>query len=173
MPRRARSAQEEERTMAPSNGDTVRVHYKGTLEDGSVFDSSEGRDPLEFQIGAGQVIPGFNDAAADLGVGDSVTVTISACDAYGDRMDEAVQTVPLSAFPEAPEEGMMVELQAPDGRTLAALIASVGEENAELDFNHPLAGKDLTFDIEMVEVVAGEAADADSPVAEDAEETTD
>jgi peptidylprolyl isomerase len=156
--------------MAPSEGDTVRVHYKGTLDDGTVFDSSEGRDPLEFQIGAGQVIPGFNDAAADLGAGESVTVTIPAADAYGDRMDEAIQTVPLSAFPEAPEEGMMVELQAPDGRTLAALISSVGDENAELDFNHPLAGKDLTFDIEMVEVVEGEVVDAD---AEDAEETTD
>ena len=149
--------------MAPKDGDTVRVHYKGTLEDGTVFDSSEGRDPLEFQIGEGQVIPGFNDAAAGLDVGNSVTVTIPSCDAYGDSMDEAVQTVPLSAFPEAPEQGMMVELQAPDGRKLAAVVAEIGEENAELDFNHPLAGKDLTFDIELVEIVEPEGPKIELP----------
>jgi peptidylprolyl isomerase len=139
--------------MAPKSGDKVRVHYKGTLEDGSVFDSSEGRDPLEFEVGSGQVIPGFDSAVTELEVGNSTTVSIAAADAYGDRVDEAVQEVPLSAFPEAPEEGMMVELQAPDGRRLAAVVNTVGEENVELDFNHPLAGKDLTFDIELVEIV--------------------
>ena len=139
--------------MAPKSGDTVRVHYKGTLEDGSVFDSSEGRDPLEFQVGASQVIPGFDAAVSELEVGGSTTVNIAACDAYGDRMDEAIQEVPLSAFPDAPEEGMMVELEAPDGRKLAAIVSSLGEENVQLDFNHPLAGKDLTFDIELVQIV--------------------
>ena len=142
--------------MAPESGNTVRVHYKGTLEDGSVFDSSEGRDPLEFQLGSGQVIPGFDAAVSELDVGGSATVSIAACDAYGDRVDEAVQEVPLSAFPDAPEEGMMVELSAPDGRRLAAVVNTIGEENVELDFNHPLAGKDLTFDIELVEVVEAE-----------------
>jgi FKBP-type peptidyl-prolyl cis-trans isomerase 2 len=139
--------------MAPKSGDTVRVHYKGTLDDGSVFDSSEGRDPLEFQVGEGQVIPGFDNAVSELEVGSSTTVNIAACDAYGDRIDEAVQEVPLSAFPEAPEEGMMVELAAPDGRKLAATVTEIGEENVQLDFNHPLAGKDLTFEIELVEVL--------------------
>jgi peptidylprolyl isomerase len=139
--------------MAPKSGDTVRVHYKGTLDDGSVFDSSEGRDPLEFQVGEGQVIPGFDSAVGELEVGGSTTVNIAACDAYGDRIDEAVQEVPLSAFPEAPEEGMMVELAAPDGRKLAATVTEIGEENVRLDFNHPLAGKDLTFEIELVEVL--------------------
>ena len=142
--------------MAPESGNTVRVHYKGTLEDGSVFDSSEGRDPLEFQLGSGQVIPGFDAAVTELEVGGSTTVNIVAADAYGDRVDEAIQEVPLSAFPDAPEEGMMVELSAPDGRRLAAVVNTIGEENVELDFNHPLAGKDLTFDIELVEVVEPE-----------------
>jgi len=139
--------------MAPESGDTVRVHYKGTLEDGVVFDSSEGRDPLEFQVGANQVIPGFDAAVAELEVGGSTTVSIAACDAYGDRVDEALQEVPLSAFPDPPEVGMMIELEAQDGRKLAAVVTGIGEENVSLDFNHPLAGKDLTFDIELVEIV--------------------
>jgi peptidylprolyl isomerase len=146
--------------MAPKSGDTVRVHYKGTLEDGSVFDSSEGRDPLEFQVGEGQVIPGFDSAVAELEVGGTVKVDIPAEDAYGERIAEAVQEVPLSAFADAPgdpEEGMMVEMASPDGRRMAATVSRVGDEVVELDFNHPLAGKALTFDIELVEVLEGES----------------
>lgn len=140
--------------MARNDGEKVRVHYKGTLEDGSVFDSSEGNEPLEFEIGSGEIIPGFDAAVRGLDPGESTTVTIAACDAYGDRESDAVQTVPLSAFGEdKPEAGWMVEMQAPDGRTLAATIESVGEDGCVLDFNHPLAGKDLTFEIELVEVL--------------------
>ena len=85
--------------MAPVSGDTVRVHYTGTLSDGSTFDSSEGRDPLEFTLGTGQVIPGFDAAVADLEVGDTATVTIPAADAYGEHDDEGLQTFPRDAFP--------------------------------------------------------------------------
>lgn len=142
--------------MAPKPGDKVRVHYKGTLDSGDLFDSSEGRDPLEFEVGAGEVIPGFDEAVKDLEVGGSATVTIPACDAYGDRMDDAVQQFPLDAFGgQVPELGWAVELQAPDGSRLAATVIAVDEENVTLDFNHPLAGQNLTFEIELVEIIGG------------------
>lgn len=139
--------------MAPKQGDTVRVHYRGTLSDGTEFDSSVGRDALEFQVGTGQVIPGFDQAVSGLEVGESTTVTIPAADAYGERLEEAVQEMPREAFGEqVPQEGWAVELQAPDGSTMAATIAEVNDESVTLDFNHPLAGQDLTFEIELVEV---------------------
>lgn len=142
--------------MAPKTGDTVRVHYRGTLADGTEFDSSTGRDPLEFELGSGQVIPGFDDAVTGLEVGDKVTVTIACADAYGERLDDAVQQFPLEAFgDEVPEIGWTVELQAPDGNRLAAMIAGVDGDMVILDFNHPLSGEDLTFEIELVEVVGG------------------
>lgn len=137
----------------PDAGQKVRVHYRGTLDDGSEFDSSEGREPLEFTLGAGEVIPGFDEAVTGLDVGQKTTVTIPACDAYGERMEEARHEVPLEAFPEPPEEGWIVELASPEGEKLAATVAKVGSESAILDFNHPMAGKDLTFEIELVEIV--------------------
>lgn len=142
--------------MAPKSGDKVRVHYRGTLSDGTEFDCSEGREPIEFEVGAGQVIPGFDEAVSGMEVGDKTTVTIPAAEAYGDRMEEAVQEIPLAAFgDQVPEEGWAVELQAPDGSQLAATILSVDDENgvATLDFNHPLAGQDLTFELELTEIV--------------------
>jgi FKBP-type peptidyl-prolyl cis-trans isomerase 2 len=139
--------------MAPKAGQTVRVHYTGTLSDGSEFDSSSGGAPLEYEMGSGQVIPGFDDAVAALEVGEKTTVTIPACEAYGERMDDGRQEFPLEAFPQPPEVGWMVELSSEDGQRMAAMIAEVGEETAVLDFNHPLAGEDLTFEIELVEVV--------------------
>lgn len=141
--------------MAPVSGDTVRVNYTGTLADGSVFDSSEGREPLEFVIGTGQVIPGFDAAVSELGVGDTATVTIVAADAYGEHSDEGMQTFPRDAFPPdaSPEVGWAVELSAPDGQRVPATVAEVTDESITLDFNHPLAGQDLTFEITLVEVV--------------------
>lgn len=141
--------------MAPVSGDTVRVHYTGTLSDGSTFDSSEGRDPLEFVVGSGQVIPGFDAAVSDLEVGDTATVTIVAADAYGEHSDEGLQTFPRDAFPPDadPEVGWAVELSAPDGQRVPATVAEVTDESITLDFNHPLAGEDLTFEITLVEVV--------------------
>jgi len=142
--------------MTVSDGQTVRVHYRGTLDDGTEFDSSAGRDPLEFTVGSGMVIPGFDAAVRSMSLGDKTTVTIPACDAYGERQDEAVQNIPLEAFGgQVPEEGWAVEFQAPDGQRLAAIIAEVGDESCVVDFNHPLAGKDLTFELELVEIVGG------------------
>ena len=140
--------------MAVKDGDTVRVHYRGTLSDGSQFDSSEGRDPLEFEVGSGQVIPGFDAAIRELGLGEATTVTIAACDAYGERAEEAMQTFPLDFFGgQIPEVGWAVELEDQDGQRVPATVAEVTEETVVLDFNHPLAGNDLTFEITLVEVV--------------------
>jgi FKBP-type peptidyl-prolyl cis-trans isomerase 2 len=141
--------------MAPNAGDTVLVHYRGTLDDGSEFDSSEGRDPLRFTLGAGEVIQGFEDAVATLEVGDSTTVTLPPEQAYGASYDDAVQTVEASAFAEGQEPfvGGMVSIVAPDGTQLAAEITSVEGDQVVLDFNHPLAGQALTFDLTLVEVI--------------------
>lgn len=142
--------------MAPKTGDTVRVQYKGTLEDGSVFDTSEGRDPLEFTVGEGQVIPGFDAAVAELEVGGKTTVTIPAAEAYGDHDEAGIQQFPIDFFGgETPEEGWAVELQAPDGQRMAATVVGLDGTNVTLDFNHPLAGRDLTFEIELVEIIGG------------------
>ena len=139
--------------MAPQSGDTVRVHYRGTLSDGAEFDSSAGRDPLEFVVGSGQVIPGFDDAVAALEPGESVTVTIPAADAYGEHDERGLQPFPHEAFPSPPEVGWALELSGPEGQRVPAVVVDVGEESVTLDFNHPLAGQDLTFEIELVEVV--------------------
>lgn len=141
--------------MAPNAGDTVLVHYRGTLADGSEFDSSEGRDPLRFTLGSGEVIQGFEDAVAGLAVGESTTVTIAPEDAYGPRYEDAVQTVRASDFAEGQEPfvGGMVSIVSPDGQHLAAEITSVEDDEVVLDFNHPLAGKELTFELTLVEVV--------------------
>lgn len=139
--------------MPASQGQKVRVHYRGTLPDGTEFDTSYGRAPLQFTVGEGEVIPGFEGAVRDLEVGEKVTVNIPAAEAYGDYVDEAVQEYPLDQFPGKPTAGWAVELEAPDGQRLAATITNVGTETATLDFNHPLAGQDLTFEIELVEVL--------------------
>jgi len=137
------------------SGDTVRVHYTGTLNDGSRFDSSEGRDPLEFTIGGGQVIPGFDEAVTGMVVGDAKSVTIPADQAYGPRVDEAVQSVPRDAIPAEIEieEGMQLQAAAPDGQPVVVTVVSFDEESVTLDGNHPLAGQDLTFALELVEIV--------------------
>lgn len=141
--------------MKPQSGDTVRVHYSGTLADGTQFDSSAGRDPIEFVMGEGSVIPGFETAVADLEVGGKATVTIPAAEAYGERVDAAIQEVPIDQFGDnLPQEGWGVELQAPDGQRVNAIVARVTAEHITLDFNHPLAGQDLTFALELVEIVA-------------------
>jgi FKBP-type peptidyl-prolyl cis-trans isomerase 2 len=151
---------EEAFDMAPKSGDTVRVHYRGTLSDGSEFDSSEGREPLEFVIGSGQVIPGFDAAVVGLEPGDKVTVTIPAAEAYGEHNPEGLQPFPLSAFPPEPvaEVGWAVELGGPNGERIPATIVAIEGDEVTLDFNHPLAGKDLTFELELVEIAAPEEA---------------
>lgn len=138
--------------MAPKIGDTVRVHYTGTLGDGSQFDSSVGREPLEFQLGAGQVIPGFDAAVVGLEVGESVTLTIPAEEAYGPHHADGIQQIPMSVFPSPPEVDWVVELGTPDGQQFSAKILDVAPEFVTVDLNHPLAGEDLTFEIELVQV---------------------
>ena len=137
-----------------THGDTVHVHYTGRLDDGTVFDSSEGRDPLSFTVGAGQVIPGFDEAVAGMAPGDSKTVRINPGDGYGDRRDDLVLEVPKEQLPEGlePELGMELALRGEDGRQLPVRVAGVGDEVITLDANHPLAGQPLTFDLTVVEV---------------------
>ena len=136
------------------SGDTVKIHYTGTLEDGTKFDSSAGREPLEFALGGGQVIPGFDTAVDSMNVGDSKTVTIPPGEAYGERHEQLVQEVPKSALPEdmKPEVGMQLQSQSPDGQIMDLVIAAVEEETITVDGNHPLAGQALTFAIELVEI---------------------
>lgn len=133
-------------------GDVVRLHYTGTLSDGTTFDSSDGRDPLEFTVGSGQIIPGLDKAIPGMGVGDTKTVEIPAAEAYGAHDPNGLQTVPRDQFPpEIPmEAGTPLQVQTQDGRTLPVTIHEVGETEVVLDANHPLAGKDLTFAIELV-----------------------
>ena len=135
------------------SGDTVRVHYTGKLEDGSVFDSSNGRDPLEFTVGSGQVIPGFESAVSGMSPGEERSVTIPAADAYGDRKDDLVIVVERSQLPEDidPAPGQQLQLSQ-EGRAFVVTVADVTPEKITLDANHPLAGEDLTFDLQLVAI---------------------
>lgn len=136
------------------SGDTVKVHYHGKLTDGTTFDTSEGRDPLEFKVGEGQVIKGFDDALADMKVGDKKTVEIPVDQAYGQRNDNMVMEYPKSDFPAdmTPEVGLQLHMSDNSGNTFPVVITEVKEEAVMLDANHPLAGKDLIFDIELVSI---------------------
>ena len=136
------------------NGDTVKIHYTGTLDDGTEFDSSAGRDPLEFQLGGGQVIPGFDNAVEGMTVGDSKNVRIEPDEAYGQRHEQLVQDVQRSALPDdlTPEVGMALQSQSPDGRVMMLTVTAVAEDTITVDGNHPLAGQALSFDIELVAI---------------------
>lgn len=138
-----------------SNGDTVRVHYTGSLEDGTIFDSSTGREPLEFTLGEGQLIAGFERAVLGMTPGDSVQVTISPEEGYGPHLEEMVIAIGRDKVPEglALEVDMQVQLQTPDGRPAPATVVEISAESVTLDVNHPLAGKSLVFDIDLVEIV--------------------
>jgi len=141
-------------TQAKS-GDTVRIHYTGTLDDGTEFDSSSGREPLEFALGGGQVIPGFDSAVDGMAIGESKSVTIEPDQAYGTRHEQLVQEVPKSALPQeiAPAVGMQLQSQSPEGQVMNLVITEVADETITVDGNHPLAGQTLTFAIELVEIV--------------------
>lgn len=135
-------------------GDKVRIHYTGTLADGSVFDSSDGRDPLEFTVGSGQIIPGLDAALPGMAEGEEKTVTIAPEQAYGAVNPDARHAVPRDQVPDniPLEVGVMLELRTPEGEAMPVQVVEVTEEQVTLDANHPLAGKELTFAFSIVEI---------------------
>lgn len=136
-------------------GDKVKVHYTGKLDDGTVFDTSEKREPLEFEMGQGRVIPGFENAIMGMTVGDKKTVNIPADQAYGEYREEFKQDFPRDQFPPdlELEVGQRFQVDQKDGGKILVSIAAVTDTTVTLDANNPLAGKDLTFDIELVGIV--------------------
>ncbi|GAA4731673.1 FKBP-type peptidyl-prolyl cis-trans isomerase [Flavisolibacter ginsenosidimutans] len=137
-----------------NNGDKVKVHYHGRLRSGETFDSSQGREPLEFEIGAGQMIKGFDEGVKGMQVGDKKTVEIGADEAYGQREAGNLIEFPKDQFPPNmnPEVGQQLMLSNDQGQQFPVVVAEVKEDSVVLDANHPLAGQDLIFDIEMVHI---------------------
>ena len=137
------------------NGDTVKVHYHGKLTDGSTFDSSEGKDPLEFEVGSGMVIKGFDAGVTGMSVGDKKKIQIPVDEAYGAKQEEMVMEFPRNKFPEdmVPEVGMQLGMNNGQGQNLPVIIKEVKEDVVVLDANHPLSGEDLVFDLVLVEIV--------------------
>ena len=141
--------------LTVKKGDTVKVHYTGTLEDGTVFDSSESHGtPLEFQIGANQVIPGFENAMVGMKAGEEKDVKLSVADAYGEYNPQMVRKVPKNQLPKdhEPKVGMILMVGLPNGMQVPVKIVAVDAESVSIDLNHPLAGKALNFKIKVLEV---------------------
>ena len=136
------------------NGDTVKIHYTGTLDNGTQFDSSVDRDPLEFQLGDGQVLPGVEKAVEGMSVGDSKNVRIEADEAYGPRYDELIQVISRRDLPDSLslQEGMALQAKSSDGKTTRFTVTAVTDETVTVDGNHPLAGHALSFAIELVKI---------------------
>ena len=137
-------------------GDTVRINYTGTLDNGEQFDSSEGRDPLEFVLGSGQIIKGLDSAIPGMAVGDKKTVSVPCAEAYGERNPDARQAVPREQMPDniPLEAGTQLQMQTPQGQVVPVTVAEVTETEVTLDANHPLAGQDLTFAVEVMGIDA-------------------
>ncbi len=139
-----------------ADGHKVQIHYTGRLDDGTVFDSSEGRDPLAFVVGSGEVIDGFDAAVRGMQVGEKKSAVIPPEQAYGDPRDELVHTVPRSQLPEDVSVGDWLAVQS-EGQTFPVRVNSLGDESAEIDLNHQLAGKTLHFEITLVSIDAPDA----------------
>ena len=138
------------------SGDTVKVHYTGTLNNGQVFDSSKSRDPLQFTLGTGMVIPGFDAAVTGLSPGESVTTTIPNDQAYGPYQKEMVAEIEKDNIPAdfELEVGQRLQMQVPNGEAMSVTITDIKGDTVTLDGNHPLAGQDLTFELELVEIIS-------------------
>ena len=136
------------------SGDTVKVHYHGRLTDGTTFDSSEGREPLEFKVGSGAVISGFDQGVLGMGIGDKKTIEIPVDEAYGPVDEQMIMEFPKDRFPKdmVPEVGMQLNMSNDSGQNFPVIIAEVKEDVVVLDANHPLAGEDLIFDLELVAI---------------------
>lgn len=136
------------------NGDQVKVHYHGRLTTGETFDSSAGREPLEFTLGSGMVIKGFDDGVTGMSVGEKKTINIPVNEAYGPVNDQMIFTVAKTQMPEGldVQPGMQLMMHAGGGQQLPVIVTAVEEENVIIDGNHPLAGKDLVFELELVEI---------------------
>jgi len=135
-------------------GDTVHLHYTGTLDDGTTFDSSEGRDPLVFQVGAGQIIPGLDTALPGMAEGEEKKVTVPCEEAYGPVNPGMLQQIPRDNVPEniPVEIGTRLQMKTPEGQAVPVVVTAADAETITLDANHPLAGKDLIFDIKLVAI---------------------
>jgi peptidylprolyl isomerase len=135
-------------------GDTITVHYKGSLDDGMVFDSSEGREPLKFNVGSGEVIQGFDDGVRGMSVGERRQINIPADQAYGEYYEELVKVVPRSGFPPdtAPAIGLAFEMELPTGESMTVRIIDVEGDDVTLDANHLLAGEALHFDVHLISI---------------------
>jgi peptidylprolyl isomerase len=144
------------------NGKYVSVNYKGTLENGDIFDTTEGCQPMEVQMGSGQIIKGFEDAILGMSINDKKVFTIDPEDAYGHRIEGYVQTIPRKEMPSGMEveQGDFIGIQTPDGRQIPAQVTELDDEKLVLDLNHPLAGMTLTFEVEVVGI-------SDTPTQED------
>src|ERR1700704_6735918 len=138
-------------------GDTVKVHYHGKLTNGETFDSSEGKEPLEFKVGEGSVIKGFDEGVMGMKIGDKKTIHVPVDDAYGPKNEEMLIEFPKDRFPSDmnPEVGMPLTMSNGSGQNFRVTIIEVKDDSVILDANHPLAGEDLVFDIELVEISAG------------------
>ncbi|MCD6011464.1 MAG: peptidylprolyl isomerase [Flavipsychrobacter sp.] len=140
--------------MQAKKGDKVNVHYHGRLNDGSTFDSSEGREPLQFTVGSAQVIKGFDDAVVNMTIGEKKTINIPVTEAYGERSEDMMIEYPITEFPAdmKPEVGMELQMGDNAGNIFPVVVTQVTDNSVTLDANHPLAGKELIFDIELVSI---------------------
>jgi FKBP-type peptidyl-prolyl cis-trans isomerase 2 len=142
--------------MPVKKGDKIKVDYTGTLDDGTVFDTSEGKQPLEFTVGEGKIIKGFDNAVIGMEKGEEKEVKIESTDAYGDPNPDMLKKIPREKLPpeQEPKPGMVLALKTPDGRQFPAKIKEVTDTEITIDLNHPLAGKTLNFKIKVVDIVA-------------------
>ncbi|HUW23328.1 MAG TPA: peptidylprolyl isomerase [bacterium] len=151
LPRKVIPEKRDEKALV-KKGNRIKVHYTGTLQDGTIFDKSKEGEPLEFTVGSGQIIPGFDKAVEGMKLNEEKKVTLKTEDAYGKRDETAIREFPKNSLPEnfKPEKGIMIKLQDQTGRAMPGTVTDITENSITVDLNHPLAGRDLTFDIKVI-----------------------